>query len=246
MKNKIRIFIDAIFSFILFSVVFYALFVRYSTHFFALLGAIDIALILQSTYLSHSEKSRKRAKQKENCKNFFIFTPVDCVKYFSHALSVRYKTDKTDGKLTVGNAYVHFALSYSPLSYAAVVDAFKSRTKDRVVIMCFSCDKKARQLAQSLPIPVRIMEEDEVFRLLSFVKALPSKHVEISKKYPIKNLINDVAHAKTSKRLLFSALVIALFSLITPFRNYYIFFSVFLILLAIIPSFLRLSQKKQG
>jgi magnesium-transporting ATPase (P-type) len=109
--------------------------------------------------------------------------------------------------------------------------------------MCFSCDKKAMKLAQSLPANIKIMEEDEVFRLLSYVKALPTKHVEISRKYPLKNFLRDIAYAKMNKRLLFSAFVIAIFSLITPFRNYYIFFSVFLLLLAIIPSFIRLAIK---
>ncbi|MBE5732474.1 MAG: hypothetical protein E7353_05475 [Clostridiales bacterium] len=246
MKNKIRNFIDAIFSFILFYIVFYALFIRYSTHTIASLCAIDIAFILQNVYLSRSEKSRKRAMLKENLKNFFIFTPVNLTEFFAHALSVRYKTDKTNGKLTIGDAYVHFALSLSPLSYANVADAFKNRTKDKIVIMCFSCDKKALKLAQSLPVDIKIMEEDEVFKLLAFVKALPTKHVEISRKYPLRNFLQDIAHAKISKRLLFSAFVIALFSLITPFRNYYIFFSVFLILIAIIPSFIRLAIKKQG
>ena len=243
MKNKIRNFIDAIFSFILFYIVFYALFIRYSTRPITMLSSIDIAFILQSVYLSRSEKSRKRAMQKENMKNFFIFTPVNLTDFFAHALSVRYKTDKTNGKLTIGDAYVHFALSLTPLSYANVADAFKNRTKDKIVIMCFSCDKKAMKLAQSLPANIKIMEEDEVFRLLSYVKALPTKHVEISRKYPLKNFLRDIAYAKMNKRLLFSAFVIAIFSLITPFRNYYIFFSVFLLLLAIIPSFIRLAIK---
>ncbi len=246
MKNKIRNFIDAIFSFILFYIVFYALFIRYSTRSIATLCAIDIAFILQCVYLSRSEKSRKLASQKENLKNFFVFTPVNLVDYFAHALSVRYKIVKTDGKLTVGNAYVHFALSLSPLSYSNVADAFKNRTTDKIVIMCFTCDKKAKQLAQSLPISIKILEEDDIFKLLSFVKALPQKHVEISRKYPIKNYLHDIANAKMNKKLLFSALIIALFSIITPFKNYYIFFSVFLILLAIIPSFVRLAIKKQG
>ena len=245
MKNKIRIFIDAIFSFILFYVVFYALFIRYSIRIFAILGAIDLSLILQSVYLAYSERSRKRALQKENLKNFFIFTPVNLTEFFAHALSVRYKTDKTGGKLTIGDAYVHFALSLSPLSYSAVADAIKNRTKDKIVIMCFSCDKKAMQLAQSLPIDIKIMEEDEVFRLLLFLKALPTKHVEITRKYPLKNMLTDIARAKMNKRLLFSALVIAIFSLITPFRNYYIFFAILLLFLAIIPSFIRLAIKSQ-
>ncbi len=245
MKNKIRIFIDAIFSFILFSFVFYALFARYTSRLYATIGAIDFAFILQNIYISRSERSRKRAEQKENLKNFFIFTPVNLVEYFAHALSVRYKTEKKDGLLTVGDAYVHFALTLSPLSYSNVVDAFKKRTRDKIVIMCFTCDKKARHLAQSLPAKIKILEEDEVFRLLSFVKALPQKHVEITRKYPLKNFLHDIANAKINNRLLISAFVIALFSLITPFRNYYIFFSVFLLLLSIIPLFVRLVIKKQ-
>lgn len=245
MKTKIQIFMDAISSFILFAIIFYALFTRYTTRLYALLSAVDLAVILQCVYLAHSEKSRTKAEQKENLKNFFIFTPVNLTQYFANALSVRYKTDKTDGKLTVGDSYVHFALSLSPLSYANVADAFKNRTRDKIVIFCFSYDKKAMRLAQNLPVQVKIMDENETFKLLSFVKALPKKRIEISKKYPLKQLFSDLANAKLNKRLLFSAFIITLFSFITPFKNYYVFFAVFLLLLAIVPSVIRLAIKRK-
>lgn len=246
MKNKIRNFIDAIFSFLLFFIVFYALLDRYHDKLLSILGSIDVALILQCVYLGKSRESRLKNEQKENLKNFFIFTPVNCASYFAHALSVRYKTERNGNELTVGDACVYFALSLSPLSYSNVVDAFKKRTSDKTVIMCFSCDKKAFRLAQSLPWNVKIMQEDEVFELLRTFNALPDKRVEITKKYPIKNVLFDIANAKINKRLLFSAFIVALFSLLTPFKNYYIFFAVFLILLSIIPSFIRLVLKKQG
>ena len=91
MKNKITIFLDAIFSFILFTVVFFALLKRLTNSPYSLLGAITLSLITQNAYLSNSIKNRAKNKNKENMKNFFIFTPTNHIEYFASALSTRYK-----------------------------------------------------------------------------------------------------------------------------------------------------------
>ena len=240
MKNKIRTVIVAIFSFILFTVVFYALIKRYATPLIAYIASSTLALIFMSIYLGASEKNRKNAKAKENMKNFFIFTPTSPQEYFSLALSSRYKTSSINNVLVAGDACVYFYFSLSPLSQSNVIDCFKNRTKDKIIIMCFSYDKKAYRLCESLPCDIKIFDEHMVFKFLSAFNSLPKEEILISKKYPFSALIKDFSSAKLTKRLFFSSFVIAMFSFITPFKNYYAIISFILLLLCILPYFLRL------
>ena len=243
-KNKITIFLDAIFSFILFTLLFYALTKRLASAPIPLIASISLALIFQNLYLCASIKNRKNAKKKENMRNFFIFTPVNAQEYLETALHGRYQSTLENNRLTIGDSYVYTALSLTPLSYSNVVDAFKNRTKDKIVIFCFSYDKKAYRLASSLPCDIKILNEDDLFYLLQSFNALPKTQVQITKKYPFKSFLLDLAYAKHNKRLLFSAFVITLFSFISPFKNYYTIVALFLLLLAVIPSIIRLTIKR--
>lgn len=240
MKNKIRTLLDAIFSLILFTLVFYVLLKRYTTPSLAFLSSFVLALLFLSIYLNASEKLLKNVEEKENMKNFFIFTPVCPQDYFAKALSKRYKVQKQNDKLIVENTEIYFSLSLSSLSVSSVVDAFKNRVRDNVVIMCFSYEKKALRLALSLPCNICVFDENKVFELLSHFKALPKNKIQIKKKYPFREVVKDFSKAKLNKRLLFSSLIIALFSFITPFNTYYSIISCVLLLLCILPYVLKI------
>lgn len=243
MKNKIRIVIDAIFSLILFCVIFYALLKRYTTQNLALFSSFILSLLFLSIYVKGSDKQIQNAKEKENMKNFFIFTKVNPAKYFKKILEKRYEITEENGKLLSQKSEVCFALSLSPLSVSFVVDAYKNRSKDKIVIMCFSYDKKAMLMAKSLPCDIVIFDEEKVFKLLSSFKGLPQEKIEIKRKYPLSTLLKDFSSSRLSKRLFVSSFIIALFSFITPFKNYYAFLAIILLILCFLPYFLRLFYK---
>lgn len=243
MKNKFRIVIDAFFSLILFCVVFYGLLKRYTTQNLALFSSFILSLLFLSIYIKGSDNQIKNAKEKENMKNFFIFTKVNPSIYFKSVLEKRYKVKQENEKLIVEKSEVCFALSLSPLSVPFVVDAYKNRSKDKIVIMCFSYDKKAMLMAKSLPCDIVIFDEEKVFKLLSSFKGLPQEKIEIKRKYPLSTLLKDFSSSRLSKRLFVSSFIIALFSYITPFKNYYAFLAIILLILCFLPYFLRLFNK---
>lgn len=240
MKNKIRLALDGIFAFILFFVVFYALTKGQNEKIICIISSIDLSIIFLSIYLGASEKSIKNSRDKENMKNFFIFTRVNVVDYFFTALSSRYTVTKQDCFLTVENTNVFFFLSHSPLSQANVIDSFKNRTREKIAIFCFSFDKRAYRLAQSLPCSITIFNEDKIYELLSLLSYLPTKKIEVKKKYPLTLVVKDFLDAKLSKRLLFSSFILALFSFITPFKNYYAILSFALLILCFSPYIINL------
>lgn len=124
--------------------------------------------------------------------------------------------------------FLHFKLS--PVNADDVAKYARLKTSKQKILLCGNIEDSARTLCERLHVQVRTGEE--VYVALKNADALPQ------------NYLGDLPSAKkrrpalwfakrNSKRFLFSAALIFLLSMLTPFFYYYVFMSIALLFLAV-------------
>lgn len=246
MKNKIRTISDAIFSFVLFMTVFFSIAHGKIEKNYLLLFCLILTFLCQSIYLKASNDDYAFSKEKTNLYNYFVYTKVNATAYFYDALKTRYEVENNGEFLTIGKYNVFVNLSFSPLTLGSVINAFKNRTRDHLVFICFDCDKQARNLCMRLPAYVHIWQKNEVYSLLNALNAIPVHDFSFSKKNNLSHLFSSQNAPKLSKSFIFSACIILLFSFFSPFKAYYRIFTAFLLILTVVLPLVRLIIKRKN
>ena len=246
MKNKIRAISDFVFSFVLFLMVFFSIGYAKIEGGYLPLFCITLTFLCQAVYLKASNEGYENHKQLESIYNFFVYTNANATQYFYNALKTRYEVKKEGEILSVGKYNIFIHLSFSPLSVGAVINAFKNKTKDRILFLCFDCDKQARNLCSRLPAYVHIMEKNEVFKLLKSLNALPKHDFTFSKKNRLATALSIASAPKMSKGFILSACVVLLFSFISPFKTYYRIFALIILIISVAYPLVLLILKKRA
>lgn len=245
MKNKIHTISDAIFSFVLFMTVFFSITYGKIESPYLLLFCLTMTFLCQAVYLKASNDDYISSKETTDVYNFFVYTKVNAVDYFYNALKNRYQVKKDGDLLTIGKYNVFIHLSFAPLSVGAVINAFKNRTKENLVFICFDCDKQARNLCMRIPAYVHIWQKHETYKLLKALKAIPQCSFSFSKRNRLSSILSMQNAPKISKGFVFSTCVILLFSFVSPFRTYYrIFALVILVFSVLLPLILLIVKNK--
>ncbi len=133
---------------------------------------------------------------------------------------------KSEYGYRVGNSILLNRLKYSPLSEEDVASAYRLALKEKaekVTIYCLRVDKKAILLINELLVKIQTISVKKLYSQLKKESLLPDKAPKMKKK-GIKGLIVGLYYIP-SKHFLFVGIALAILSLISPIRLYYLIFA---------------------
>lgn len=133
---------------------------------------------------------------------------------------------KTEYGYINNNGIILNKLKYSPLSEEDIASAYRLAIKENIeniAIYCLRVDKKAILLINELLQTVKTVPIKKLYSQLKKENILPDKAQKIKKK-GFKGLIVGLYYIPT-KHFLFVGLVLAILSLISPIKLYYLIFA---------------------
>lgn len=234
MKNKFRLFADAVLSF----AAFYLCFSLISDAFRlpspqSRIWCVAETLLAQNVYIKKSAISTLEARKISDFKNALDFYIKDPFEYFFAALAKRYECAKTNGFIVV-NERVSVAVKVSaPLTYAAVCEIYRNSPTENVIILCLCAEKKSLRICAALDKNITVWQEKQTVNLLSFLDSVPRKRSAF--KRPKLSDLTRLGDARLSKRYLLGAIAILSLASLSPMKNYYVAFAVILLVVALIP-----------
>jgi hypothetical protein len=238
MKNKFRLYADAVLSFaafyLCFSLVSKALGLPSPAD---KVWCVVETLLFQSVYLKKSEISTAEARKIADFKNALDFRIKDPFEYFFFALSKRYECEKKDGFIVVNGRVSVMVRVSSPLSYQSACEAYRNSPTDEVIILCLSAEKKALRILAALNKTITVWQEKQTVNLLSFLDSLPKKRT-VFKRVQLKD-VTRLTDARLSKKYLLGAIAIFSLATLSPYRTYYVVFAVLLLFVAVVPPLVK-------
>ncbi len=226
--------IDGTIFFITYFLVFYSILSRYTSFKYAVPLIIGIYILLATLnfyFKARHKKSGITAEETptylalmdrlEQTKLFWNMVPDDLKGNIIHP----YFTYQRDGKTVL----VAVLYRFMNLTQEDIASAYREAVKqeaNEVVMLTRARDRKTLTLTTLLPIKFSFPDKFTVFKALKKHNALPKKPMlnkaKNKEKVPLKEVLDIVFTRTRARYFLFTALVLIIFSFLTPLKNYYL------------------------
>ncbi len=226
--------IDGTVFFITYFLVFYGVLSRYMPLKYAVPIIVGVYVLLGALNFhvkAHHKKAGITAEETptylalmdrvEQTKLFWSLVPDDLKGTLSHP----YFTYVKDGKTVL----VAVLYRFINLTQEDIASAYREAVKqeaNEVVMLTRARDRKTLTLTTLLPIKFSFPDKFTVFKALKKHNALPPKltpkKAKNKEKVPLKEVLDAVFTKSRARYFLFTALVLIVFSFLTPLKSYYL------------------------
>lgn len=212
-----------------------------------LIFAVIFSMCTSEIYLAiiskDSKKTRKPDKIAAAARNAFLYRSDDfALDFMFDALKKKHSVERKDGFLSVDGTALVCRIKLTPMQGDALVDLcayLKSEGFDNAVVLTDRADSSAVQAANNISdIKVRILEFDEVYRLIKALHVTPPDDTTATKpKRSAKAVLRACVCRKRANAYLFAAAVLFIASRFVSYSVYYIVTAAVLLAVSFIARF---------
>lgn len=216
---------------------------------FALIFALCTSEIYLEIISSGSGKKRKHGKEYDQTRNAFIYRSDDfALDFMCDALKQKHDVKRGNGFAVVDGVALICRITLAPLTGDALVDmcaSVKSEGLNKAVVLTDKSDATAQIAAQNIAdVNVRVLEFDEVYRLIKALRVAPPTAPEKPKeKRSKKQFFLSCISRKRANAYLFAAAVLFIASRFVAYSLYYIVTSAVLLVISCIARFNKNDEK---
>ncbi len=186
-----------------------------------IIGLCALALYFYS-YRKHSKLKNREINESEVMRTLAFMGIDGATNYIKNALKKRYKVREEDGFFVCEKVSVYCFIRPRKLTVSDFADAYgtlcKAHKSNKKSILCaYGAEPDA--IISANEYGVSLLGASDVFKLLSFVDALPTLKQKRKRK---KFVITSIFNRKFARRYFLTATVLLLFATIAPYAVYYV------------------------